>query len=103
MSRGNKTTNSNGIGHDAYKKYKHRWYGNDFIVNGNGIKMKPPRYFDKLYEEEYPEKFAAIKKARKETLDIVGYSIKDPKYIRLREIEEVKLLQLKQQLRELDS
>jgi hypothetical protein len=57
---------------------------------------------DKLYEKEYPEKFEAIKKARKETLDIVGYSIKDPKYTRLRDIEEVKILKLKEQLRELD-
>ena len=103
MSRGNKKTENKGIGHDAYNKYKHRWYGNDFIVNSNGIKMKPPRYFDKLYEEEYPEKFEAIKKARKETLDTVGLSITDPKYKRLREIEEVKLLKLKEQLRELDA
>lgn len=102
MSRGNKKTKSNGIGHDAYNKYKHRWYGNDFIVNGNGIKMKPPRYFDKLYEQEYPEKFEAIKKARKETIETVGYSIKDPKYQRLRDIEEVKILKLKETLRELD-
>ena len=103
MSRGNKKTENKGIGHDAYKKYKHRWYGNDFIVNGNGIKMKPPRYFDKLYEKEYPEKFALIKKARKETIDTVGYSIKDPKYQRLRDIEEVKILKLKETLRELDT
>ena len=103
MSRGNKKTKFNGIGEAAYHKYKHRWYGNDFIVNGNGIKMKPPRYFDKLYEKEYPQRFEAIKKARKETLDVIGYSIKDPKYKRLREIEEVKLLKLKEQLREFDS
>jgi len=103
MSRGNKKTKFNGIGEEAYHKYKHRWYGNDFIVNGNGIKMKPPRYFDKLYEKEYPQRFEAIKKARKETLDVIGYSIKDPKYKRLREIEEVKLLKLKEQLRDIDS
>ena len=102
MSRGNKKTKFNGIGEEAYHKYKHRWYGNDFIVNGNGIKMKPPRYFDKLYQEEFPEKFEAIKKARKETLDIIGYSITDPKYKRLRDIEEVKQLKLKETLRELD-
>ena len=62
---------ANGLGFDAYQKYKHNWYGNDFIVNGNGIKMKPPRYFDKLYEEEFPKEFEAIKKARKETLDLL--------------------------------
>ena len=57
---------ANGIGYDAYQKYKHNWYPNDFIVNGNGIKMKPPRYFDQLYEQEFPDKFNLIKEYRKE-------------------------------------
>ena len=65
--------------------------------------MKPPRYFDKLYQEEYPLKFEVIKKARKDNIDLVGQSISDPKYKRLRDIEEVKLLKLKEQLRELDA
>jgi 1-acyl-sn-glycerol-3-phosphate acyltransferase len=65
--------------------------------------MKPPRYFDKLYEKEFPKKFEAIKKARKETLDTIGYSITDPKYKRLREIEEVKQLKLKETIREIDN
>jgi hypothetical protein len=105
MSRGNKKTKFNGIGEAYYHKYKHTIYGtNDFIVpDKNGVKMKPPRYFDKLYEKEFPEKFAKIKKARKDTIDIVGYSIKDPKYKRLRDIEEVKLLKLKETFRELDT
>ena len=61
---------ANGLGFAAYQKYKHNWYGNDFIVNGNGIKMKPPRYFDKLYEEEFPKQFEAIKKLER-TLDLL--------------------------------
>lgn len=93
---------ANGIGYDAYQKYKHNWYGNDFIVNANGIKMKPPRYFDKLYEEEYPERFAVIKKTRKENLDFVDQNPKDPKYKRLKDIENVKLLKLKETLREIE-
>ena len=102
MSRGNKKTKYNGIGEEAYYQLQKSIINNDFIRNGNGIKMKPPRYFDKLTEKEYPEKFKAIKKARKETLDTVGYSISDPKYKRLRDIEEVKQLKLKDTLRELD-
>ena len=93
---------ANGIGYDAYQKYKHNWYGNDFIVNANGIKMKPPRYFDKLYEEEYPERFAVIKKIKKENLDFVDQNPKDPKYKRLKDIENVKLLKLKETLREIE-
>ena len=102
MSRGNHKSKQNGIGEQYYIDNKHQIYGNDFITNDNKVKMKPPRYFDKLYERDHPDKFEAVKKARKETIDVVGYSIKDPKYKRLRDIEEVKLLKLKEQLRELD-
>ena len=91
---------ANGIGFDAYQKYKHNWYPNDFIVNGNGIKMKPPRYFDQLYESEFPEKFKIIKDKRKENLDFVNQNPKDPNFKRLKDIENVKLLKLKETLRE---
>ena len=65
MSRGNKKSKFNGIGEEAYYKLQKSIIGNDFITNSNGIKMKPPRYFDKLTEKEYPEKFALIKKQEK--------------------------------------
>jgi hypothetical protein len=94
---------ANGIGYDAYQKYKHNWYPNDFIVNGNGIKMKPPRYFDQLYEQEFPEEFKIIKDKRKENLDFTDQSPRDPKYKRLKDIENVKLLKLKETLREVDA
>jgi hypothetical protein len=94
---------ANGLGYQAYQEFKHNWYGNDFIRNGNGIKMKPPRYFDKLYAEEFPKKFEAIKKARKDTLDYLDMNPKDPKTKRLKDIENVKLLKLKECLREIDA
>jgi hypothetical protein len=94
---------ANGIGYAAYQKYKHNWYPNDFIVNGNGIKMKPPRYFDQLYENEFPDKFEKIKKLRKDNLDFVDQNPKDPNYKRLKDIENVKLLKLKETLREIDA
>jgi hypothetical protein len=94
---------ANGIGYDAYQKYKHNWYPNDFIVNGNGIKMKPPRYFDQLYENEFPDKFEKIKNKRKENLDFVDQNPKDPNFKRLKDIENVKLLKLKETLREIDA
>ena len=94
---------ANGIGYDAYQKYKDNWYANDFIVNGNGIKMKPPRYFDKLYQAEHPDKFEAIKKARKDTLDYLDMDPRDPKTKRLKDIENVKLLKLKECLREIEA
>jgi hypothetical protein len=94
---------ANGIGYEAYQKYKHNWYPNDFIVNGNGIKMKPPRYFDQLYESEFPEEFEKIKKQRKDNIDFVDQNPNDPNYRRLKDIENVKLLKLKETLREIDA
>ena len=91
------------IGRKHYDKYKHNIYPNDFIVNGNGIKMKPPRYFDKLYSEEFPKEFEKIKIRRKAELDYLDMNPKDPKTKRLKDIENVKLLKLKEVLRELDS
>lgn len=94
---------ANAIGKKHYEKYKHNIYPNDFIVNGNGIKMKPPRYFDKLYAEEFPDKFEKIKTRRKAELDYLDMNPKDPKTKRIKDIENVKLLKLKEVLRELDA
>ena len=101
MSRGREP--GDGIGARAFNIFKHNWYGNDYIVNDNGIKMKPPRYFDKLYAEQFPKKFEAIKKARKDTLDYLDMDPRDPKTKRLKDIENVKLLKLKECLREIDA
>lgn len=94
---------NHGIG---YARYHHLQknngiYPNDFIVNGNGIKMKPPRYFDQLYEKDFPEEFAKIKEKRKEHLDFVDQNPRDPKYKRLKTIEEAKILSLKDTLRDI--
>ena len=56
-----------GIGQLYYEKHKHEIYKNDEIIikNQQGtISCKPPKYFDKLYEAEYPEKFKKIKLKR---------------------------------------
>jgi hypothetical protein len=91
------------IGKKHYDKYKHNIYPNDFIVNQNGVKMKPPRYFDKLYSEEFPKKFEEIKNRRKAELDYLNMDPRDPKTKRIKDIENVKLLKLSEVLRELDA
>ena len=42
-----------GIGHDWLLKYDQDVYPNDFVVNRNGVKSKPPRFFDNLYAQLY--------------------------------------------------
>lgn len=57
-----------GIGEGYYQQHKEEIYARDEIIikNTTGtIATKPPKYFDKLYEEEEPEKFKKIKEKRK--------------------------------------
>lgn len=59
------------IGKRYYELYKNKIYKNDEITikNKNGvIKSKPPKYFDKLYEKEFPEKWKKLKKKRQKEI-----------------------------------
>lgn len=56
-----------GIGEIYYQQHKHEIYERDEIIikNKEGtISSKPPLYYDKLYEKEYPERFKEVKKRR---------------------------------------
>lgn len=44
-----------GIAADFFDKYNGNIYGKDFIVIRDGIKLKPPRYFDRLFDIYYGE------------------------------------------------
>ncbi len=99
------------IGKKHYEYYQRKLnniYPNDYIINGNGVRMKPPRYFDKLYEQDMidagtPEKWTAIKNRRKAELDYLDMNPRDPKTKRIKDIENVKLLKLKEVLRDIDA
>lgn len=58
-----------GIAHDYYENHKEEIYENQEIFLSNlkgGLKVCPPRYFDKLYEIDYPDEMEQIKEYRKE-------------------------------------
>lgn len=58
-----------GIGREWYEKHKNEMYETDemFVKNKNGVlKLKPSKYYDRLYDIEQPEIIAKIKEARKE-------------------------------------
>lgn len=61
MSRGRNGTG--GIGKEWYDQFKKDLYPKDFVTM-RGQRMKPPKYFDKLFEEEEPEVFKQIKASR---------------------------------------
>lgn len=54
---------SNGIAKEWYNKYKGDVYPHDYVVV-NGKKVRPPRYYNGLFEHEEPAEFRRIRNAR---------------------------------------
>ena len=55
-----------GIGKDFYNKYKGDLYNHDRVVITDQFLCKPPRFYDKLFEIDCPDKFEQIKEARRQ-------------------------------------
>lgn len=53
-----------GIGRDWYDQFKSDIYNEDRLVLSDGQIMRPPRYYDNLFEIEYPSDFANLKARR---------------------------------------
>lgn len=56
-----------GLSFDYYQDHKDEIYFSDSVIYNSDFKAflsKPPRYFDKLYDLEYPEQFSLIKEKR---------------------------------------
>ncbi len=57
---------ANGIGHTYYKKYSEsEIYEHDSVVV-NGKEIKPPKYYDSLYEIDNPERYETIQLKRED-------------------------------------
>lgn len=59
----NKMSLKPGIGADWYAKFKSDVYPHDFVVV-NGVKVKPPKYYDRIYQKESPFEFDDLVYAR---------------------------------------
>ncbi len=61
-----------GIAKSWYEQYKEDVYPKDFVTVG-GKKFKPPKYYDEIYDSEYPEEMKKVKikrvAAKKERAD----------------------------------
>ena len=79
------------IGSDWYRKYGDHTRSHDYVVM-NGVKMKPPRLYDNLFEHEYPSDAKRVRLRRQDgarsrpRIESFG--------CRLRVKEEVKLAQI---------
>lgn len=88
-----------GIGKDYYLENKEKIYQNDeiFIRKSNGLeKIKPSRYYDKLFDIENPERMSEIKEERKKAAMIAEEaalkktSLSKEEYIKLKERNKLK-------------
>lgn len=60
-----------GIGREWLEKYLSDVYPEDALIIRDGIKMKPPRYYDAIYDTIDPDAFALIKRKRMEKLQLI--------------------------------
>lgn len=58
-----------GIGHDWYEQFKKDCYPKDFVTSKDGIKLKPAKYYDRLFDREYPDAMNLIKEKRLNDLE----------------------------------
>ena len=55
-----------GIAKDWFDRYKNDVYPNDYVVIRDGIKCKPPRYFDNIFDIQNNQTMEQIKYNRKQ-------------------------------------
>lgn len=72
-----------GLGRYWYDKYKDDVYRNDKLVYGLGKITKSPRFYDKIFEKEFPAEFEKIRKERVKTATSLGYNA--PERVKIRE------------------
>lgn len=53
-----------GLGRLFYEQYGEQWFEQDLVRTEKGFKMKPPKYYERIYDLEQPEKLEQIKKKR---------------------------------------
>lgn len=96
MSRGNAKTGPNGIGLTWFEKYSGDVYPKDFFTV-NGIKQRPPRYYDSLMEKKSEKTIKEVKIKREKKM----HKIPDDGAVRREARHKYKLNQTKSLRREL--
>lgn len=63
-----------GIGKEFYNLFGHTFYPRDSIGIRDGVKCKPPKYYDTLYELTKPSAMAIIRRRRSDVFKDIDYS-----------------------------
>lgn len=58
-----------GLAHNWYTQFKTDLYPKDFVTINNGVKLKPAKYYDRLFDREHPEAMRLIKEMRQNELE----------------------------------
>lgn len=87
-----------GIGKNWLTRYYKDVYPNDAIVSAGGLKMKPPKYYDKLFEQIDPDEMEYVKQQR---IMRALNNYKEASYDRLAVKEEIQAAKLKKLVRTL--
>lgn len=83
-----------GIARRWYEKYMSDVYPRDEIVMRKGRKMRPPKYYDGLFELDNPEQFASLKLRREENM-LLSQADNTPERLAVREackLDDIKRL-----------
>lgn len=92
MSRGGRTKegeNLGGIGKGFYQKYQGDFYPSDFVIV-RGKKMRPPKYYDSLYEDIESVKATRKNSARKHKEDNTPARLRIRETIKLAAITQLR-------------
>jgi len=68
MSRGSHKLKTGGIGKSWFDKYHADIYNHDILIIRGGIKCRPPKYYDTLYDSLNHDAFTTIQLKRKEKI-----------------------------------
>jgi len=83
------------IGREFVDKFYRDIYPKDYVIFKNK-RLRPPRYYDKIYDEIDRESFLKVKEARKEKLKLIAADCTEA---RLAEREKVQLINSKRLIR----
>ena len=87
-----------GIAHDWYETWKDDVYPHDYVIIRDGIKCRPPRYYDHLFEIDNKEVYKRVKWRRK----YKSSKSPDNSYERLQVRKTVQLSKLRKLIRPLE-
>lgn len=93
-------TMSNGIGKEWFNKFKNDIYNTDSMIvykDGSPMHLRPPRYYDNLFDAANPERMAVIREKRLKSMQAKPF---EPN--RLHTKEKIKLIKTKNLKRSLE-